>query len=159
MPQKSKGGTWEGGTSGAGLRFGIIVSRFNQPITDALLKGALRTLEEQGTRPEDVEIATVPGAFEIPSITKKIGLLGRFNALICLGAVIQGETPHFHYICSEVSRGIGQISLELGLPVIFGVLTTTTMQQAIARSGHEINKGAEAAMAAIEMAHLYKNLK
>lgn len=159
MPQKSKGGTWEGGTSGAGLRFGIIVSRFNQPITDALLKGALRTLEGQGTRLEDIETATVPGAFEIPSVAKKIGLLGRFNALICLGAVIQGETPHFHYICSEVSRGIGQISLELGLPVIFGVLTTTTMQQAIARSGHEINKGTEAAMAAIEMAHLYKNLK
>jgi 6,7-dimethyl-8-ribityllumazine synthase len=154
MPQK-----WEGGTDAAGLRFGIIVSRFNQPITDALLKGALRTLEGQGTRPEEIEIAMVPGAFEIPGAAKQLGLLRRFNALICLGAVIQGETPHFDYICSEVSRGIGQLSLELGLPVIFGVLTTRSMAQAIARSGDEINKGAEAAMAAIEMAHLYKNLK
>lgn len=150
---------WKGGTSGDGLRFGIVVSRFNQPVTDALLKGALRTLEEQGARREDIEIAMVPGAFEIPGVAKKVGTLGRFNALICLGAVIQGETPHFHYICAEVSRGLGQLSLELGLPVIFGVLTTASMEQAVARSGHEINKGAEAAMAAIEMAHLYKNIK
>jgi 6,7-dimethyl-8-ribityllumazine synthase len=150
---------WEGDTNAAGLRFGIIVSRFNQPITDALLNGALRTLDGQGARPEDVEIATVPGAFEIPGVAKQLGLLKRFNALICLGAVIQGETPHFDYICSEVSRGIGQLSLELGLPVIFGVLTTRSMAQAMARSGNEINKGAEAAMAAIEMARLYKNLK
>jgi 6,7-dimethyl-8-ribityllumazine synthase len=154
MPQR-----WEGETNAAGLRFGIILSRFNQPITDGLLKGALRTLEEQGARPEDIEVATVPGAFEIPGVANRIGRLGRFHALICLGAVIQGETPHFHYICSEVSRGIGQLSLELGLPVIFGVLTTHSMEQAIARSGREINKGAESAMAAIEMAHLYKNLK
>lgn len=152
-------GRWEGGTGGAGLRFGIVVSRFNQNITDALLKGAIRVLEEQGTRSEDIEVATVSGAFEIPGVAKQIGLLGRFNAVICLGAVIQGETPHFHYICSEVSRGIGQLSLDLGMPVIFGVLTTTSMAQAVARSGHEINKGAEAAAAAIEMAHLYKNLK
>lgn len=154
-----KGKSWKGGTSGAGLRFGIIVSRFNQPITDALLKGALRILEEQGARQEDIEIVVVPGAFEIPGAAKKVGQLGRFNALICLGAVIQGETPHFHYICSEVSRGIGQLSLELGLPVIFGILTTASMEQAIARSGDEMNKGAEAAMAAIEMSRLYKNLK
>ena len=154
-----KNGNWEGGTSGAGLRFGIVVSRFNQNITDSLLKGAVRVLGEQGTRSEDIEIAKVPGAFEIPGVAKQIGLLGRFNAIICLGAVIQGETPHFHYICSEVSRGIGQLSLDLGIPIIFGVLTTSSMAQAVARSGHEINKGAEAAMAAIEMANLYKNLK
>jgi 6,7-dimethyl-8-ribityllumazine synthase len=152
-------GRWEAGAGGAGLRFGIVVSRFNQPITDALLKGAIRVLEEEGTRSDDIEVATVPGAFEIPGVAKKVGLLGRFDAIICLGAVIQGETPHFHYICSEVSRGIGQLSLELGMPVIFGVLTTASLAQAVARSGHEINKGAEAAMAAIEMAHLYKNLK
>jgi 6,7-dimethyl-8-ribityllumazine synthase len=149
----------KGETHGVGFRFGIIVSRFNQTITDPLLKGALRTLETQGVRPEDVEVVKVPGAFEIPGAAKKLGLLGRFHALICLGAVIQGETPHFHYICSEVSRGIGQLSLELGLPVIFGVLTTNSMEQAIARSGSEMNKGAEAAMAAIEMAHLYQSLK
>lgn len=150
---------WEGKACGAGFRFGIIVSRFNQTITDPLLRGALRVLEEQGVRAEDVEVVKVPGAFEIPGAAKKLGLLGRFQALICLGAVIQGETPHFHYISSEVSRGIGRLSLELGLPVIFGVLTTDSMEQAIARSGNEINKGAEAAMAALEMAYLYQTLK
>ncbi|HLG22865.1 MAG TPA: 6,7-dimethyl-8-ribityllumazine synthase [Candidatus Manganitrophaceae bacterium] len=150
---------WEGETNGAGLRFGIVVSRFNQSITDQLLRGALRVLEEQDVQPKDIEVAHVPGAFEISGLAKQMGLLGRFDALICLGAVIQGETPHFHYICAEVSRGIGQLSLELGLPVIFGVLTTNTLAQALARSGREINKGREAAMAAIEMAHLYKNLK
>lgn len=149
----------EGRTLGTGFRFGIIVSRFNQAITEPLLREALRVLEEQGVRPEDIEIVKVPGAFEIPGAAKKLGLLGRFHALICLGAVIQGETPHFHYISAEVSRGIGQLSLELGLPVIFGVLTTNSMEQAIARSGNEINKGAEAAMAALEMAHLYQTLK
>lgn len=150
---------WKGGKKGAGLRFGLIVSRFNRPITEALLKGALEVFEERGARPEDIEIASVPGAFEIPGVAKRIGLLGRFDALICLGAVIQGETPHFHYICAEVSRGIGQLSLELGLPVIFGILTTTTIEQATARSGRRVNRGSEAALAAIEMAHLYKNFK
>lgn len=150
---------WEGGTDGAGLRFAIIVSRFNRAITDQLLEGALRVLYEQGAKTDNLEIAVVPGAFEIPGMAKRMGLLGRFHALICLGAVIRGETPHFDYICSEVSRGIGQLSLELGLPVIFGVLTTDSMTQALARSGTEINKGAEAALAAIEMAHLYRNLK
>lgn len=150
---------WEGGGGGAGFRFGIILSRFNQSITDPLLKGALQVLEREGVRPEDIEVVKVPGAFEIPGAAKNLGRLGRFHALICLGAVIQGETPHFHYICSEVSRGVGQLSLELGLPVIFGVLTTDSMEQAIARSGSEINKGAEAAMAAIEMAHVYQKLK
>lgn len=150
---------WKGEIRGAGFRFGIIVSRFNQTITDPLLREALRVLGEQGVGPEDIEVVKVPGAFEIPGAAKKLGLLGRFHALICLGAVIQGETPHFHYISTEVSRGIGQLSLELGLPVIFGVLTTGSVEQAIARSGSEINKGAEAAMAAIEMAHLYRTLK
>lgn len=150
---------WEGGAAGTGFRFGIVLSRFNQSITDPLLKGALQLLEKQGVRPEDIEVVKVPGAFEIPGAAKKLGSLGRFHALICLGAVIQGETPHFHYICSEVSRGIGQLSLELGMPVIFGVLTTNSMEQAIARSGNEMNKGAEAAMAAIEMAHIYQKLK
>lgn len=150
---------WEGGTAGAGLRFGIVVSRFNQSVTDSLLKGALRLLKERGVRPVDIEVVKVPGAFELPGAAKKLGLLGRFHALICLGAVIKGETPHFHYISQEVSRGIGQLSLDLGLPVIFGVLTTDSMDQALARCGDEMNKGVEAAMAAIETAHLYRNLK
>ena len=150
---------WEGASDGTGLRFGLIVSQFNRTITDALLNGSLRTLDRLGTHKNDIEIAKVPGAFEIPAAAQCMGRLGRFNALICLGAVIQGETPHFHYICSEVSRGIGQLSLELGLPVIFGVLTTDTVEQAIARCGEENNKGSEAALAAIEMARLYKGLK
>ncbi len=150
---------WKGGRSGANLRFGIVVSRFNRSITDRLLKGVLRVLEARGTRASDIEIASVPGAFELPGVAKKLGQQGRFHALICLGAVIQGETPHFHYICSEASRGMGEVSLQLGLPVIFGLLTTTTVEQAIARSGDKRNKGSEAAMAAIEMAHLYKNIK
>lgn len=150
---------WAGGDEGAGFRFGIIVSQFNRPITDRLLKGAVQVLEEQGVRSEDIEIAEVPGAFEIPGAAQRMGLLGRFDALICLGAVIQGETPHFHYICAEVSRGVGQLSLALGVPAIFGLLTTTSMEQALARSGVEINKGSEAASAAIQMARLYKNLK
>jgi len=150
---------WEGASDGSGLRFGLIVSQFNRTITDALFVGCLRTLDQLGVRKDDIEVAKVPGAFEIPAAAQAMGRLGRFHALICLGAVIQGETPHFHYICSEVSRGIGHLSLDLGLPVIFGVLTTDTIQQAIARSGPENNKGSEAALAAIEMAQLYKGLK
>ncbi len=150
---------WEGTSEGAGLRFGIIVSQFNRTITDALLNGSLRTLRQCGAHENNIEIAKVPGAFEIPSIAERMGRMGRFDALICLGAVIQGETPHFDYICTEVSHGIGQLSRDLGLPVIFGVLTTDSVEQAIARSSLENNKGSEAALAAIEMAHLYKSLK
>ncbi|MEC4678086.1 MAG: 6,7-dimethyl-8-ribityllumazine synthase [Nitrospirota bacterium] len=149
---------WEGGTDATGLRFGIVVSRFNQAITDALLEGALKVLKQKGASDEDIDIASVPGAFEIPGVANQMGQLDRFEALICLGAVIQGETPHFDYICREVSRGIGQLPIELGIPVIFGVLTTSTVEQAIARAGDQNNKGAEAAMAAIEMAHLFQRL-
>ena len=149
---------WEGGMDARGLRFGIVVSRFNQAITDALLAGALKVLKQKGAEDDDIDIATVPGAFEIPGVANQMGQLDRFEALICLGAVIQGETPHFDYICAEVSRGIGQLPIELGIPVIFGILTTSTVEQAIARAGDQNNKGAEAAMAAIEMAHLYQRL-
>ncbi len=154
MPKK-----WKGGESGTGLRFGIVVSEFNRGVTARLLAGALGALKAQGTASNDIEIAWVPGAFEIPAVAKKIGLLGRFHAVICLGAVIEGETPHFHYICAETSRGIGQVALELGLPVIFGVLTTRSVDQAMERSGNQVNRGAEAALAAIRMSHLYQNLK
>ncbi len=149
---------WEGGLDATGLRFGIVVSRFNQAITDALLEGALKVLKQKGAADEDIDIASVPGAFEIPGVANQMGQLDRFESLICLGAVIQGETPHFDYICREVSRGIGQLPIELGIPVIFGVLTTSTVEQAIARAGAQNNKGAEAAMAAIEMAHLFQRL-
>lgn len=141
-----------------GLKFALIVSRFNTTITDGLLAGALRALEQSGTRSEDITIAEVPGAFEIPGAAKQLGLLGDFDALICLGAVIQGDTPHFDYICSQVSHGIAQLSLDLDIPVIFGVLTTQTIEQAIARSNEHNNKGVEAVLAAIEMVHLYEKI-
>lgn len=150
---------WEGSSDGQGLRFGLVVSQFNRTISDALLNGTLRTLDQSGTDRDDIEVAKVPGAFEIPGMAKKMASLGRFDALICLGAVIQGETPHFHYICSEVSRSISQLTLDLECPVIFGILTTNSVEQAIARSGEDNNKGSEAAIAAIEMARLHKDLK
>ncbi|MFY9270131.1 MAG: 6,7-dimethyl-8-ribityllumazine synthase [Candidatus Manganitrophaceae bacterium] len=149
---------WEGESDGSESRIGIVVSRFNRSITDRLLKGTLRVLDERGVRQENIEVVEVPGAFEIPGAAKRLGRGGRFDVLICLGAVIEGETPHFHYICTEVTRGIGQVSLELELPVIFGILTTKTMAQARARAGDEVNKGAEAASAAVEMASLYRKL-
>jgi 6,7-dimethyl-8-ribityllumazine synthase len=145
--------------SGVGLKIGIIASRFNPEVTEGLLDGALRALSDQGVQTEDIAVFRTPGAFEIPGLVKHLGRLRRFDALICLGAVIQGETPHFHYICSEVSRGIGRLSLELDIPVLFGILTTTTLAQAQARSGVEGNKGAEAALAAIEMARVYQSLQ
>ncbi len=145
--------------NGRGLRIGIVVSRFNQVITDRLLRGALTALKKGGVLPVDTKIVAVPGAFEIPAVAQQMGRLGRFDALICLGAVIRGETEHFHYICSEVSRGIGQVSLTLGMPVIFGVLTTESIRQAMARSGSRFNKGSEAAEAAMEMGNLYRKIK
>ena len=150
---------WHGGAEGCGLRIGIVVSRFNQTVTDALLAGALKALDRAGVRPDDIDIAAVPGVFEIPGTARQMGMSRHFDALICLGAVIRGETPHFHYIAAEVSRGIGQVSLDLGLPVLFGVLTTDSVAQAVARAGGKENKGAEAAAAAVEMAHLYKQIK
>ncbi len=144
--------------SGVGLKIGIVASRFNPEVTEGLLEGALRALSEQGVREEDIAVFRTPGAFEIPGLARQLGRHRRFDALICLGAVIQGETPHFHYICSEVSRGIGRLSLELDVPVLFGILTTTTLAQAQARSGVADNKGAEAALAAVEMARVYRSL-
>ncbi|MFQ5597559.1 MAG: 6,7-dimethyl-8-ribityllumazine synthase [Nitrospiria bacterium] len=151
--------TWEGGTQCHSLRIGLIVSQFNRPITEGLLNGALRTLNQCGLKPSNIELVKVPGAFEIPGMAQHMGRLQRFDALICLGAVIQGETPHFQYICSEVSRGISQVALDLNMPVIFGILTTHSVEQAIARAGANRNKGSEAAVAAIEMANLYKNVQ
>ncbi len=149
----------KGSADGQNLKFAIIVSRFNQTITDALLEGAVRTLEQSGTQTEDITIAEVPGAFEIPGAAKQLGLLGDFDALICLGAIVQGETPHFDYICTGVSHGIAQLALDLDIPVIFGVLTTLNIEQALARSNEHNNKGVESALTAIEMVHLYENIK
>ena len=141
------------------MRFGVVVSHFNNSITGNLLGGALEGFKEAGVEKASLHIVKVPGAFEIPQAVKKLCTTGPYAAIICLGAVIRGETAHFDYICSEASRGIGQVALEFNIPVLFGVLTTENLEQAIARSGSgSSNKGRETALAAVEMATLYKKL-
>jgi 6,7-dimethyl-8-ribityllumazine synthase len=145
----------EGQLIAKGKRFGIVVSRFNDFITEKLLGGALDALTRTGAKENDIQIIKVPGAFEIPLAAKIAAQTGRFDAVICLGAVIRGATPHFDYVCAEVSKGVAQVGLEFGLPVIFGVLTTDTVEQAIDRAGTKSgNKGWHAAMSAVEMANL-----
>jgi 6,7-dimethyl-8-ribityllumazine synthase len=135
-------------------KFAIIVSRFNDFITDKLLNGALDALIRSGAAETDIEVIKVPGSFEIPLVAKKIAQTNRFNAIICLGAVIRGSTPHFDYVAAEVSKGIASVSLESEIPIIFGVITTDTIEQAIERAGAKAgNKGWSAAMAAVEMAN------
>ena len=151
--------TLEGDHNARGLRVGVVVSRFNEFITGNLLTGALEILGEYGVDEGDVKVIKVPGAFELPQAAKKLCSTGSFDAVICLGAVIRGDTSHFDYICAETSRGIGQVGLEFNVPVLFGVLTTENVDQAVARSEVGLsNKGREVAMAAIEMATLYKKL-
>ena len=145
----------EGQLIAKGKRFGIVVSRFNDFITEKLLSGALDALTRNGAKENDILIIKVPGAFEIPLAAKKAAQTGRYDAVICLGAVIRGATPHFDYVCAEVSKGVAQVGLDFGLPVIFGVLTTDTVEQAIDRAGTKSgNKGWQAAMSAVEMANL-----
>jgi 6,7-dimethyl-8-ribityllumazine synthase len=145
----------EGSLLAEGKRFALIVSRFNDFISEKLLSGAIDALKRSGARDEDLEVIKVPGAFEIPLIAKKIALLQKHHAIICLGAVIRGSTPHFDYVSAEVSKGVASVSLESGMPVIFGVLTTDTIEQAIERAGTKAgNKGWSAAISAIEMANL-----
>ena len=150
----------EGDQSAKGLRFGVVVSRFNDFITSNLLVGTLEGFKESGVDKADLKILKVPGAFEIPQAAKKLCSTGiSMDAVVCLGAVIRGETSHFDYICAEASRGIGQVGLEFNIPVLFGVLTTENLEQAIARSGSgSSNKGRETALAAVEMAKLYKEM-
>ena len=149
----------EGDQSAKGLRFGVVVSRFNDFITSNLLVGTLEGFKESGVDKADLKILKVPGAFEIPQAAKKLCSTGSIDAVVCLGAVIRGETSHFDYICAEASRGIGQVGLEFNIPVLFGVLTTENLEQAIARSGSgSSNKGRETALAAVEMAKLYKEM-
>ncbi len=151
--------TYEGKLTAQGLKFGIVVSRFNEFFSSKLLDGALDSLKRHGAEEEDIEIVWVPGSFEIPVMAKKLAEKGRFDAVICLGAVIRGATPHFDYVASEVAKGIAQTSLQTGLPVIFGVITVDTLEQAIERSGTKAgNKGADAAESAIEMANLMKQI-
>jgi len=142
-----------------GKRFALIASRFNDFITDRLVSGAVDALIRSGADDSDIDIVKVPGAFEIPLAAKKMSLKGAYDALICLGAVIRGSTPHFEYVSSEVAKGVAQVSLEATLPVIFGVVTTDSIEQAIERAGSKAgNKGWQAAIAAVEMANLMENI-
>ena len=151
--------TFEGKFVGKGLKIGIVAGRFNEFITSKLVGGAVDVLTRNEVKEEDIHIAWVPGAFEIPLITKKLIDTGKYDAVITLGAVIKGSTPHFDYVCAEVSKGGAQLSLQSGIPVIFGVLTTNNIEEAIERAGTKAgNKGSEAAFGAIEMVNLIKNI-
>jgi 6,7-dimethyl-8-ribityllumazine synthase len=151
--------TIQGNLNSSGLKFAIVASRFNDFVTNRLLGGALDALERTGTATEDIVIVKVPGSFEIPLAARKLASGQKYDAVICLGTLIRGETPHFEYLSSEVTKGIAMVALESGIPVIFGVLTADTMEQAIDRAGLKSgNKGFEAAMAAVEMANLLRQL-
>jgi 6,7-dimethyl-8-ribityllumazine synthase len=149
----------EGELQAKGLKFGIVISRFNEFITSKLLDGAKDALVRHGAREDDIDVAKVPGSFEIPMIAKKMAGKGIYNAIICLGTVIRGATPHFEYISAEVSKGIATASMETGVPIAFGVITCDTIEQAVERAGTKSgNKGWDAAMTAIEMAQLLKKI-
>ena len=151
---------YEGHLLGQGLKFGLVAGRFNEFITNKLLSAALDGLKRHGVADEDVEIAWVPGAFEIPFAAKQMIDKNQYDAIICLGAVIRGATPHFDFVASEVSKGIAKIGLDTGVPTIFGVITVDSIEQAIERAGTKAgNKGWDAAVTAIEMANLMKTLK
>ena len=150
---------YEGQMSGRGLKIAIVVARFNEFITSKLLSGALDVLKRHEVADENISVAWVPGCFEIPIIAKKFAESKNFDAVICLGAVIRGATTHYDYVCNEVSKGIAQVSLEYGMPVLFGVLTTENIEQAVERSGSKAgNKGTECALAAIEMIQVLKQI-
>jgi 6,7-dimethyl-8-ribityllumazine synthase len=151
---------YEGGIGAEGKKFAVIVSRFNHTVTDKLLEGALHCFRKNGAVMErDVEIFYCPGAYELPQTASYITSRKRYDAVVCLGAVIRGETPHFDYICQECSRGIGNVAQERGIPVLFGVLTTDTFEQAMERAGGSVgNKGFDAALGAITMANLYSQV-
>jgi 6,7-dimethyl-8-ribityllumazine synthase len=151
--------TIEGKLIGEGLKFALVVSRFNSFITERLLEGALDCLRRKGVAEEDLTVVRVPGAWEIPLVAKRLVQAKAHDAVICLGAVIRGATPHFDYVAAEVGKGIAQVTLDSGVPVIYGILTTDTLEQAVERAGSKAgNKGFAAAEAAIEMANLLKEL-
>ncbi|MCL4459877.1 MAG: 6,7-dimethyl-8-ribityllumazine synthase [Chloroflexi bacterium] len=150
---------YEGNLLGAGLHMGVVLSRVNDFVGNRLLEGAMDALLRHGVREEDVDIALVPGAFELPLVAKKMAQSDRFDAVICLGVVIRGDTPHFEYIAAEVSKGIANTALETGVPITFGVITADSLEQAIERAGAKAgNKGFDAAVSAVEMANLMKKL-
>jgi 6,7-dimethyl-8-ribityllumazine synthase len=148
---------YEGNLVASGLKFGLVAARFNEFITNKLVGGSLDALRRHGASEDDMEIVWVPGAFEIPLVAQKMALSKRYDAVICLGAVIRGATPHFDYVSSEVSKGIANVGLQTGVPIIFGVLTTDNIEQAIERAGTKAgNKGFDAAVTAIELVNLLK---
>ena len=151
---------YEGNLVAEGLKFGIVVGRFNEFIVSKLLGGAIDGLKRHGVKEEDIEIAWVPGAFEIPLVAKKMVEKNKYDGVICLGAVIRVATPHFDYVCAETSKGIANVSLNSGIPVIFGVLTTDSIEQAVERAGTKAgNKGYDSAVSAIEMAILLREIE
>ena len=150
---------FEGKFNGKGIKIGIVAGRFNEFITSKLVGGAVDVLKRNDVNDEDIDIAWVPGAFEIPLITKKMAESKKYDPIITLGAVIKGSTPHFDYVCAEVSKGVAQISLQTGLPIMFGVLTTNNIEEAIERAGTKAgNKGSDVAFGALEMIDLIKNI-
>ncbi|HKL27160.1 MAG TPA: 6,7-dimethyl-8-ribityllumazine synthase [Desulfuromonadales bacterium] len=149
--------TIEGTLDAKGLKVGLLVSRFNSFVSERLVEGAVDALVRHGAKDGDISVARVPGAFEIPAAARQMLRSGHFDAIVCLGAVIRGATPHFDYVSAEVSKGVAAVAMDADIPVTFGVLTTDTLEQAIERAGSKAgNKGFDAAMAAIEMANLYK---
>ncbi|MEL3908747.1 MAG: 6,7-dimethyl-8-ribityllumazine synthase [Treponemataceae bacterium] len=152
--------TFEGNLVSKDTKFGIVVARFNEFITSKLLAGAFDALQRHNVKNEDIEVAWVPGAFEIPLVAQKMAESKKYDAIICLGAVIRGSTSHYDYVCAEVSKGIANVSLKTGLPVMFGVLTTDNLEQAIERAGSKVgNKGYESAIGAIEMVNLIREIQ
>lgn len=151
---------YEGKLIAKGLKFGVVVGRFNEFITNKLLGGCLDALKRHGAEDENVDVAWVPGAFEIPLVAQAMAKKNKYDAVICLGAVIRGGTPHFEYVCAEVSKGIAKVSMDTGMPTIFGIITADTIEQAIERAGTKAgNKGWDAAVTGIEMANLLKGIK
>ena len=154
-----KGRVFEGFLNGEGLRLAVVVSRFNEFISSKLLSGAWDSLTRHGVAEKDIDVAWVPGAMEIPLVAQRLAGSARYDAIICLGAVIRGSTPHFDYVSAEVAKGVAKVQLDAGIPVIFGVLTTDTIEQAVERAGTKSgNKGWDAALSAIEMANVMKQL-
>ena len=151
---------FEGKLVSENIKVGIVVARFNEFITSKLLGGAIDGLQRENVKSDDIDVAWVPGAFEIPLVAKKMAESGKYDAVICLGAVIRGATSHYDYVCSEVSKGVAQVSMSAGIPVMFGVLTTDTIEQAVERAGTKAgNKGFECAQGAIEMVNLLREMK
>lgn len=151
--------TFEGNLIGTGLKIGIVASRFNELLSSRLVSGAQDALDRHGVDKDAVDIAWVPGAFEIPLVAKKMADSGRYDAVVCLGAIIRGGTPHFEYVAAEASKGIAKAGLDSGVPVVFGIITADTIEQAVERAGTKAgNKGWDAALSAIEMANLLKTL-